>query len=209
MTSPSREFTPAEAAAISDVAVKAVHNAIDKRILESRAQQRNVRTLTAGDILRLKLWQAVGGILSQERRQKLFSEIETYPAAKRVKADAYLIVDVEEARKEIAKRTRDLEAAEAAIVRNDAIMGGEPVFRGTRIPVRLIATMLDEGVENAEILDGYPKLDPRHLELARLWVAAHPRRGRPKSVADRAVTKQSRAPLKPDPGPTSARRRAP
>ena len=82
-------------------------------------------------------------------------------------------------------------------------MGGEPVFKGTRIPVRLIASMLDQGASEAEILDGYPKLEARHLELARLWTAAHPRRGRPKTLADRGgtVRSQSRAPLEPDPGP--------
>src|SRR4051794_4927275 len=115
MASAAREYTPAEAAAISDVAIKTVHNAIDKRIVdaaERRPQKRAARKLTSSDVLRLKLWQAVGATLSPERRQRLFAEIEARPAAKRIKADAYLIVDVEEARKQIAKRARDLEAAE-------------------------------------------------------------------------------------------------
>lgn len=212
MASLAREYTPAEAAAISDVAVKAVHNAIDKHIVdavERRPPKRAVRKLTSSDVLRLKLWQVVGASLSQERRQKLFAEIEARPAAKRIKADAYLIVDVEEARKQIAKRTRHLEAAEAAVTRSVAVMGGEPVFKGTRIPVRLIATMLDEGVARTEILEGYPALEPHHLDLAQMWVAANPRRGRPKSLADRGakVRSRSKSTLKSDPGPTASTRR--
>lgn len=213
MINTARHYTPAEAAALSGLAVKAVHNAIDKRIVEIDARpgpKRARRALSVADVLRLKLWYEVGPILSQERRQRLFAEIEQHPTAKHIKADALVIVDVEEARKQIAKRVRALEAAEAVVVKSRAIMGGEPVFEGTRIPVRLIAAMLEEGASEAEILDGYPKLEPRHLALARIWTAAHPRRGRPKTLADRGakVRSVSRISLKADPGTTRTRRGA-
>jgi uncharacterized protein (DUF433 family) len=211
MASTVRHYTPTEAAALSGLALKAVHNAIDKRIVETEAHpgsKSGRRSLSVADVLRLKLWYQVGPILSQERRQRLFAEIERHPTAKRVKADALVIVDVEEARKQIAERVRALEAAEATVVARRAILGGEPVFKGTRIPVRLIAAMLDEGISEGEILDGYPALEPRHLSHARIWAAAHPRRGRPKTLADRGakVRTQSRTSLKADPGAARARR---
>jgi uncharacterized protein (DUF433 family) len=213
MASTVRHYTPAEAAALSGLALKAVHNAIDKRIVEIEAQpgsKRARRSLSVADVLRLKLWYQVGPILSQERRQRLFAEIEQHPTAKRVKADALVIVDVEEARRQIAERVRALEAAEATVVATRAILGGEPVFKGTRIPVRLIAAMLEEGTSETEILHGYPKLEPRHLALARIWAGAHPRRGRPKTLAERGakVRTQSRTRLKADPGAARARRGA-
>lgn len=213
MATSVRHYTPAEAAALSGLAIKAVHNAIDKRIVETSARpspKRARRALSIEDVLRLKLWYEVGPILSQERRQRLFAEIEKNPAAKRIKADALVIVDIEEARKQIAERVRTLEAAEALVVKSRAIMGGEPVFKGTRIPIRLIATMLDDGASETEILDGYPRLEPRHLALARIWAAAHPRRGRPKTLAERGakVRVRSRTPLKADPGTTRSRRGA-
>jgi uncharacterized protein (DUF433 family) len=213
MASTVRHYTPAEAAALSGLALKAVHNAIDKRIVEIDAQpspKRARRSLSIADVLRLKLWYQVGPILSQERRQRLFAEIERHPTAKRVKADTLVIVDVEEARKQIAGRVRALEAAEAAVVASRAILGGEPVFKGTRVPVRSIAAMLDEGTSEAEILDGYPALEPRYLALARIWAAAHPRRGRPKTLADRGakVRGQTRTRLKADPGAARSRRGA-
>ena len=212
MPSAARHYTPSEAAALSGVAVKAVHNAIDKRIVKGQtrpAAKRARRSLSAQDVLRVKLWYEVGAVLSQERRQRLFAEIEQNPAAKRVKADALVIVDVEEARRQIARRARDLDAAEASVTRSPAVMGGEPVFKGTRIPVRLVAAMLDQGASEAEILDGYPKLEARHLDLARIWAAAHPRRGRPKTLAERGVKvrSQSRAPLMPDRAPARSSRR--
>lgn len=196
MTS-TRLYSPSEAAALSGVAIKAVNNAIDKRIVRAvrmspaKSGRATPRALSEGDLLRLKLWYEVGDILSQERRERLFAAIEERPSARHVKADNLLIIDVAEARKEIAARTRELTAAEAAIVRDKQVMGGEPVFKGTRIPVRLIAAMLDEGASEVEILDGYPALDSRALTLAKIWVAAHPRRGRPKSLKDKDFTPQS------------------
>lgn len=79
------------------------------------------------------------------------------------------------------------------IVRNQAVMGGEAVLKGTRIPVRLIAAMLDDGATDAEVLAGYPTLTARDLALAPIWVAANPSCDHPKTRQDGGlVLKQSR-----------------
>lgn len=62
---------------------------------------------------------------------------------------------------------------------------------GTRIPVRAVVAMLDAGASEDELLEGYPKLNRRLLSLARIWVAAHPPRGRPKSLGDRGFVLKS------------------
>ena len=207
MTATARIYTPAEAAAVSNVGLKTVHNAIDKRIVEtvtrpaSRHGRSSVRALTTDDLIRLKLWYGVGGILPADRRQRLFDAIKAEPSARTVRADEFLIVDVAEARRQVAARVRELDEAEAIIQRTKGIMGGEPVFKGTRIPVRMVAAMLSDGASDEEILDGYPKLSSRMLELAKFWVAAHPQRGRPKSLARLGykLTSTQRASLKSDP----------
>jgi uncharacterized protein (DUF433 family) len=147
------------------------------------------------------VWRGVGDTLSAERRQRLFAAIAAKPTAKTVKADELLIVDVGEARKQVDRGVRDLEAAEAIVSRDKATLGGEPVFKGTRIPVYGIAGMLEAGASAEDLLSGYPKLTERMLELARIWVAAHPRRGRPKSLSDLGLKIKStkRVPLKSDP----------
>lgn len=71
------------------------------------------------------------------------------------------------------------------------VMGGEPVFKGTRIPIYAIAAMMEAGAEPGELLSGYVKLDRRKIELAQLWAAAHPRRGRPKRLADQGFKLKS------------------
>lgn len=192
----ARLYTPSQAAAISGIGLKAVNNAIDKRIISAArkprgATGRSPRALTEEDLLRLKLWYAVGDMLSQERRERLFNAIRQQPNARKVKADDLLIIDVAEARKQIAARTRDLDAAEAMVASSRDVMDGEPVFKGTRVPVRLIAAMLAEGSGESEILEGYPALEPRQLELSRIWTAAYPARGRPKSLKDRGFVLKS------------------
>jgi uncharacterized protein (DUF433 family) len=197
MITAARVYTPAEAAAVSNVGLKAVHNAIDKRIVEtvarpaSRSGGSAGRALTGEGLIRLKLWYGVGGVLPADRRQRLFDAIKAEPTAEMVRADDFLIVDVAEARKQVAARVRELDDATSVIHSVKGVLGGEPVFKGTRIPVRLVAAMLADGADEAEILEGYPKLSSRMLDLARLWVAAHPRRGRPKSVSEQGYKLKS------------------
>ena len=206
-----RLYTPTEAAAVSGVGVKAVNNAIDKRIIgvaharPAAAGKSARRALTGDDVLRLKLWHEIGGgILSPARRERLFAAIRSQPTARTVKADDLLIIDVGEARKQIADRARDLATAEAMVERKKSVMGGEPVFKGTRVPVRLVASMLADGAGEDEILEGYPALDRRQLALSRIWAAAHPRRGRPKSLKDRGLTPKSSRRVALKAGPSGA-----
>jgi len=201
MPEADRLYTPAEASAVSGLNLKAVHNAIDKEIVRPVASGRGAglgkiarftpRYLTAEDLVRLRVWQGVGGTLSTESRQRLFVAIAAAPKAKNVKADELLIVDVGEARRQVDRRVRDLAAAEAIVVSDRGTLGGEPVFRRTRIPVYGMVAMLNAGATEAELLSGYPKLTNRMLELARIWSAAHPRRGRPKSLGDLGLKMKS------------------
>jgi uncharacterized protein (DUF433 family) len=201
MVNAARLYTPAEAGAVSGLKLKAVHNAIDKHIVEPVAKTRvspvgkvnrvAPRLLTGEDLVRLRVWRGVGDTLSAERRHRLFLAIDARPTAKTVKADELLIVDVGEARKQVDRGVRDLEAAEAVVAKDKATLGGEPVFKGTRIPVYGIAAMMEAGATAEELLSGYPKLTERLLELARIWAVAHPRRGRPKSLSDLGLTMKS------------------
>ncbi len=60
---------------------------------------------------------------------------------------------------------------ETLIVRDPDILGGRPVFRGTRVPVDVLFDNLADGLTLGEILRAYPTLDRedvvRALELAR------------------------------------------
>ena len=53
---------------------------------------------------------------------------------------------------------------------NPEIMFGIPVFKGTRIPVDLVADMIAQGANGKEILEGYPTLSEEMLSLAPFYV---------------------------------------
>ena len=186
-----REYTPTEAAAVSEIGVKSVHNAIDKRIIGRPSTSHRSRAITDDDLLRLKLWFGVGSILSAERRKRLFAAIDENPEADTVRADDYLIVDVARAREHLAARGEALREADKIIHSVKGVVGGEPVFKGTRVPVRTIAAMKLQGAPTDEIVEGYPALTARMVDLAEIWVAAHPARGRPRKLSEQGLKVKS------------------
>jgi uncharacterized protein (DUF433 family) len=66
---------------------------------------------------------------------------------------------------------------------DDEILGGEPVFHGTRLAVRHIGGMRAKGEPAALIVKDYPELTADDVEFALLYTEAHPVVGRPKSAA--------------------------
>ncbi len=191
MAAALREYTPTEAAAVSEIGIKSVHNAIDKRIIGRSSTTDRSRAITDEDLLRLKLWYGVGSILSAERRKRLFDTIDQNPDADTVRADDYLIVDVARAREQLAARAEALREAERMIESTKGLVGGEPIFKGTRVPVRTIAAMKSQGASTAEIVEGYPSLTERTVGLAEIWAAAHPARGRPRKLSEQGLKVKS------------------
>jgi uncharacterized protein (DUF433 family) len=64
---------------------------------------------------------------------------------------------------------------------DEQILGGEPVFNGTRLAVRHIGRMHAKGEPVGRILEDYPDLTAADVEFARLYTEAHPMVGRPSS----------------------------
>jgi len=89
------------------------------------------------------------------------------------------LLDLQKAWSEMTQQLAKLARAKTMVVSDPEIRGGEPVIRGTRIGVYEVATMLERGAGEEEILSGYPTLQPEHLALAVIYAKAYPRRGRP------------------------------
>jgi uncharacterized protein (DUF433 family) len=79
----------------------------------------------------------------------------------------------------MSSRLQNLEKASGTVQSDPEIMGGTPVFRGTRIPVYLVADMIEQGTPIDEILDGYPALTREMVKYAGIYSTTHPRCGRP------------------------------
>ena len=57
------------------------------------------------------------------------------------------------------------------ILRDPQIMGGEPVLRGTRVPLRTLLASLAEGATTAEILADFPTLSEEDVRAAIAFAA--------------------------------------
>jgi len=90
-----------------------------------------------------------------------------------------LFVECKSARRKVEKQLKQLSHIEEMVVSDPEIMRGTPVFKGTRIPVDLVADMLAQGATGDEILEGYPTLSKEKIAMAPLYMRAFPRRGRP------------------------------
>lgn len=66
---------------------------------------------------------------------------------------------------------------EQVIVKNPAVLSGEPVFRGTRVPFKVLTDYLEGGESLSEFLEQYPSVTREAaiaaLEEARDSLAAH------------------------------------
>ena len=89
-------------------------------------------------------------------------------------------IDLREPRRALAASLRDLRRARRLAVSDPQILGGDPVFRGTRVPVHMIAELVAQGSTPAELIEGYPRLTAEMIRLAPVYAAAYPLRGRPR-----------------------------
>jgi len=84
----------------------------------------------------------------------------------------------DETSRKVSSTDQDPERTRTLVQSDPEIMAGAPVFRGTRVPVYLIADMIEQGTPIEEILDGYPSLTREMAEYASVFATLHPRPGR-------------------------------
>jgi uncharacterized protein (DUF433 family) len=175
-------FTPAEAAVLTRLSLKAVNNAIDKKTVPATTGRRAgfpTRLLDQRALMSLALEGRLADRVVPELRREIFDALDGRRGTVSLEG-GLLRIDLREPRRELAASLRELRRARRLVVTDPEILGGEPVFRGTRVPVHLIATLLGQGSPEAGLLEGYPRLTPEMVRLAPLYAAAYPLRGRPR-----------------------------
>ena len=66
-------------------------------------------------------------------------------------------IDLREPRRALAVSLRDLRRVRRLVISDPEILGGDPeMFRGTRVPVHLVAELVAQGSKPAELIEGYP-----------------------------------------------------
>jgi uncharacterized protein (DUF433 family) len=181
---PQMKYTPAEASALTNLPIRTVRRLMDRRFIRPRRLRmgRSVQRLLSWEQLVYLRLEAEGlSLLPVPARRKIAKQIESDAGIDMVAISEgrALVVQVKTVRKELDERLKKLKRAESLIVEDPETMRGTPVYRGTRIPVDLIADLLKQGATVDEIIEGYPSLDGERIELAPLYLRAFPRRGRP------------------------------
>jgi uncharacterized protein (DUF433 family) len=81
---------------------------------------------------------------------------------------------------DVAKRAFDYVRLREKFVEVDpGRMGGTPVIRGTRVPVRTLAQLVEGGESPKALKEDYPHIPEEAYDVAVLWAKGNPRRGRP------------------------------
>ena len=178
-------FTLNEAAVLTHLPLKVVHNAVDKRIVTPVSGERAghaTRLLDSRALLFLALESRLTRRFGPETRRDVFEALATNTRSRDTVLldDGFLTIDLREPRRELARAMRQLRRARALVHGDPGIMGGDPVFRGTRVPVHGVADMLHLGDGENDLLESYPSLTAEMIRLAPVYAAAYPLRGRPR-----------------------------
>ena len=81
---------------------------------------------------------------------------------------------------DVAKRAFEyVRMREQYIEADPGKMGGAPVIRATRVPVRTLAQLIEAGERRGVLKADYPHIPEEAYDVAVLWARGNPRRGRP------------------------------
>ena len=171
-------FTPTEAAVLTGLPLKAVNNAIDKKTISAVPGEEGGRLLDARALVSLSIEQRLSDRLATpELRRRVFDALADAPRNTVSLEGGLIKIDLREPRRALAASLRDLRRARRLAVSDPEILGGDPVFRGTRVPVHLVTELVAQGSKPAELIEGYPRLTAEMIRLAPVYAAAYPLRG--------------------------------
>jgi uncharacterized protein (DUF433 family) len=177
-------YTSPQVAAVTGLPLPAVQKAIEHKLIQPRRvrEGRVVRRLLAKWQLVYLAMEARGlSSLPLATRRHVARAVERDPGIDviAISEGSVVLIQCKFARRDVDKGLRRLADASRMVESDPEVLRGTVVYKGTRIPVQLVADMLSQGASVEEILDGYPSLTREKIELAPMYVKAFPHKGRP------------------------------
>jgi uncharacterized protein (DUF433 family) len=172
-------FSVPEAAFVTGMTERTVHQEIDQKVIRSGLDKRS-RRLSGADLLYLRAVEPIRTSLGTSFRKRVRQAIVDAAQANsnRASVESFsLQLDVIEAGllgtfQQLERMKRD------QIECRPDVLAGEPVLKGTRIAARYIADLAKQGASHREICDEFD-LSERQIEAAIVFDRVTPRRGRP------------------------------
>jgi uncharacterized protein (DUF433 family) len=188
-------FSVNEAAAIAEVSPDTIRTALEKKAVTPSHRQRVGKAVrhqfSVGDVLFLKLLvefpfplsrrdkQSLAQILAHGNRKAAHWSLEGNDLIYR-SGEMQMSIECTSFRRTVARNLAAYRWGRRRVVSSPEILGGEPVFRGTRIPVQHVASLFRKDVPEREIAEDFPALSARDLAYARLVARFGERPGRPR-----------------------------
>jgi uncharacterized protein (DUF433 family) len=176
-------YTVAEAAYVSDVDTKAVDREIDAQVvLPTTRAHRAGRLLEKPSLIYLAALRDIRTAIDASAR-RLISQRVTDAVAHHKTSVTFggFQLPINRLSRMLKPRLSAIDALRHAIEIKPGVGGGEPVLKGSRLKVRMLADLVRRGVPLAEIAGEYEV--PKDLvELATLYDSLYPRRGRPSTT---------------------------
>jgi uncharacterized protein (DUF433 family) len=185
-------MTANEAASVTGVPLRQVHRIIDAGLLGGAVRRSDkARLLTPKALVGLRLAHETADVLTLQGRRAVVATSIRRPRQTMIRTDL-LVVDARPAARAVRAGLGQLSKARGIVSSTPDVLGGTPVFKGTRIPVHDIADMLANGDRPAAIVKAFPQLDVDRVRLAAIYALAYPVRGRPRTKPRRS--RSSKAP---------------
>ncbi|MBA2319781.1 MAG: DUF433 domain-containing protein [Deltaproteobacteria bacterium] len=174
-------LTSTEAAALTGLDERAVRKDVEHGILDAGSPPR----FSEAALVYFRACAAFAFDLAAQDRRRLYADIAGALARHVARLDLGpgWTLDVAALATEMAERVAAFVTWRGCLVHRDDILGGEPVFPGTRLSVRHVGEMLARGAPPDVVREDYPDLTELDLDFARLYSAAYPRIGRPRGQA--------------------------
>jgi uncharacterized protein (DUF433 family) len=182
---PAVSLTVSEASYVLDRPATAINRAVDRGLIEAErhhgggggAGPGTLRKVGPAELRYLSLEDELEGDLTPAARRRVYEALRGLPPGERkLRLGRRLLVELGDVDARIAARLRRL--AELRALVEPGPDGGEPVLRGTGVPVHA-AALAAQGQGAGEILDDYPGLTRAQVEGAVEYARAYPKAGRP------------------------------
>jgi uncharacterized protein (DUF433 family) len=183
-----------EAAAIADIPESTIRTAIEKRSIKPPSSRvgKSIRyQFDLNELLFVKLLTEFPFSLPKEDKDSLRKLVAKSadsagrwqrrgPDLLMKKGELSVSVHFHSLREQLVQNVNLYRQGFDRIVSEPEILGGEPVFKGTRIPLEHIAGLFRKGVSVTEIREDYPALSDLDLAFASIHARMSPPPGRPR-----------------------------
>jgi uncharacterized protein (DUF433 family) len=181
-------ITRNEAAELSGASTIAINKAVEQKAVKTgraRAGGRGTgrpasQLIDARDVGALCLFNTLSFALPIKDKRKVFAWLrEAELDAELLLAEGIVVRKTERVDAAARRAVKYAELRDRFLEINPDVQGGEPVIRGTRVPIRGLAKQIEAGEAMSVLLEEYDSIDPEAFTFATLWARANPRRGRP------------------------------